>query len=665
MFLKLNATACILSSFMLGLTVTAAATEAPVALGSAANFGVLAGSTVTSTGATIVYGDLGLWPGVAVAVASPAIVTGTTHVNDPIAQAAQGDLTTAYNDAAGRSTSPVTLSADISGQTLLPGLYRAASSLAISAGDLTLDGQGDPNAVFIFKIGSTLTTGTGRKVILIGSAQAANVFWQVGSSATIGVTSSMQGNILAAVSITIQSGATLQGRALARSGAVTLDNNAVGMKPTSGIVVAWGLNTSGQTNSPAGLRGVTAIAAGEAHTVALKSDGTVVAWGLNTSGQTNVPAGVSNVTAIASGQAHIVALKGDGTVAAWGNNANGQTTIPPFLTGVTAISAGLGHTLVLKSDGTVVAWGLNNNGQANVPIGLSGVTAIAAGGGHNVALKNDGTVVAWGINSFLFQQLIIPPGLNGVIAIAAGDAHSLALKSDGTVVAWGRNLEGQTDVPAGLSGVTAISAGKYHSVALKSDGTVVAWGWNNPADGGDGQSTVPASLGGVTAIAAGWHHTAALIGPIVTTQPVGQTFAVGTDLSLSVSAVGTGLTYQWLHNGTNILGATSSILNLVNPSAAAAGVYRVVVNSAAGGSTASKDVTLLALSFGDLKFYAGITLAGTVGQRFRVDYADAVVSGPMNWLVLTTLTLPSSPYLVFDPYSPGQPKRFYRAVPLP
>jgi hypothetical protein len=230
MLLKLNTTTRILTSLVLGLTlphqlVTAA--EAPVALGSAANFGVLAGSTVTSSGATIVNGDLGLWPGSSVSGFPPGKVTGTMHVSDPTAQAAEGDLTTAFNDAAGRSTAPAIVAGNIGGQTLPPGLYKSTDSLEISSGDLTLDGQGDPNAVFIFQIATTFITTSGRQVILIGGAQAANVFWQVGTSATIGTTSGIKGNIMADQSISIQTGATLQGRALARIGAVTLEGNGV------------------------------------------------------------------------------------------------------------------------------------------------------------------------------------------------------------------------------------------------------------------------------------------------------------------------------------------------------------------------------------------------------------------------------------------------------
>ncbi len=230
MFSKLNLTARTLTLFWLALAIPpqlATAAQAPVALGSAANFGVLAGSTVTSSGATTVSGDLGLWPGTSVSGFPPGTVTGIMHITDPTAQAAQGDLTTAFNDAAGRSTAPVTVAGNIGGQTLPPGLYKSTSSLAISSGDLTLDGQGDPNAVFIFQIATTLVTTSGRQVILIGGAQSANVFWQVGSSATIGTTSAMKGNILADQSISLQTGATLDGRALARIGAVTLQGNGV------------------------------------------------------------------------------------------------------------------------------------------------------------------------------------------------------------------------------------------------------------------------------------------------------------------------------------------------------------------------------------------------------------------------------------------------------
>jgi hypothetical protein len=269
-----------------------------------------------------------------------------------------------------------------------------------------------------------------------------------------------------------------------------------------GRVVAWGRNAEGGT-VPAGLSGVVAIAAGQRHSLALKSDGTVVAWGATDMGQSTVPPGLSGVTAIAAGSAHSLALKSDGTVVGWGENAYGQATLPAGLSGVTAIAGGGEFSLALKEDGTVVAWGDNRYGQTTVPTGLSAVIAIAAGGGHSLALKADGTVVAWGENNH--GESTVPAGLSGVTAIAAGYWHSLALKADGTVVAWGDATDGQTTVPTGLSGVAAIAAGYWHSLALTADGTVVAWG-----DDSSGQTDVPAGLSGVGAIAAGYDFSLAL-----------------------------------------------------------------------------------------------------------------------------------------------------------
>lgn len=217
------------------LTIPTYAIE-PVDLGSAADFAVLAGSTVTNVDAvgTIITGDLGVSPGTSVTGFPPGVVNGSILEGGPVAAQAKLDLTDAYNDAAGRNTAPATVSGNLGGMTLGPGLYKSTSSLAISSGDLTLDGQGDCNAVFIFQMASTLTVTSDRKVFLIGDAQADNIFWQVGTSATFGTTSIFHGNVMAADSITLEAQASLNGRALAQSAAVTMDNNAVTLPvPTS------------------------------------------------------------------------------------------------------------------------------------------------------------------------------------------------------------------------------------------------------------------------------------------------------------------------------------------------------------------------------------------------------------------------------------------------
>ena len=202
--------------------------QGSIALGAASGIAILAGSSITSTGATNITGDLGLSPGTSVGGFPPGILTGTLHINDVNANQAKLDLTTAYNSAAGKtSTDIVTLSGNIGGLTLTPGLYKSTSSLAISSGDLTFDAKGNADAVFIIQIATTLTTTSGRKVILSGGASASNIFWQVGSSATFGTTSVFKGTVLAMQSITFNTGATLDGRGLARTGTVTMSGNTI------------------------------------------------------------------------------------------------------------------------------------------------------------------------------------------------------------------------------------------------------------------------------------------------------------------------------------------------------------------------------------------------------------------------------------------------------
>ncbi len=199
-----------------------------VALSGASGLAVLAGSGITSTGATVITGDIGLSPGTSVGGFPPGVLNGVLHINDEIANQAKVALTAAYNDAAGRtSTDIVTLSGNIGGLTLTPGLYKSTSSLAISSGDLTLDAKGNADAVFIIQIATTLTTTSGRKVILSGGAQASHIFWQVGSSATFGTTSVFKGTVMAMQSITLNTGATLNGKVLARTGAVTMAGNTI------------------------------------------------------------------------------------------------------------------------------------------------------------------------------------------------------------------------------------------------------------------------------------------------------------------------------------------------------------------------------------------------------------------------------------------------------
>jgi alpha-tubulin suppressor-like RCC1 family protein len=346
------------------------------------------------------------------------------------------------------------------------------------------------------------------------------------------------------------------------------------------IATAWGSNVSGQlgngTNTSSAvpvavrgitgpwLSGVTAVAAGNRHSLALTESPSVLSWGSNARGQlgntafaaTNVPTGVAGSwepgPSIAAGGEHGLALERNGFVYAWGDNESGQlgigttadayfaerTKVPPK--NAIAIAAGGEHSLALLQSHSVLAWGSNARGQLGngsaseeslepVPVGgPAGVTtAIAAGDEHSLALTVYGTVLAWGDN--VSGQLgngttttsnlpVSVSGLSGVTAIAAGAEHSLALLEDGTVKAWGRNASGQlgngtytdSNVPvavSGLSGIVAIAAGGEFSLALRSDGTVMAWGDNEQGELGrasysEAERNTPAPVLGLSGVKA-------------------------------------------------------------------------------------------------------------------------------------------------------------------
>ena len=297
-------------------------------------------------------------------------------------------------------------------------------------------------------------------------------------------------------------------------------------------VVAWGDNSYGQADVPSDLGDVVAVAAGAAHSLALKSDGTVVAWGAGTTnsgfvpdvGQSIVPAGLSNVIAIAAGGGQSLALKREGTVVGWGEENQPGTSVPAGLSNVVAIAAGgyiggipgfSSRCLALKVDGTVVAWGWDSLANTNLPPGLSNIVAIACAPHHDLALNADGTVFAWGAgttNSGSYPdvgQSIVPAGLSNVVGIAAGGdfSSSFALMADGTVTAWG-NWSSLSN----LTGVASLGVGMYHLLVLRFDGTISEW-----YDSGMGlnpamiELSIPSDATNVIAVAAGGLHSLALI----------------------------------------------------------------------------------------------------------------------------------------------------------
>lgn len=259
-----------------------------------------------------------------------------------------------------------------------------------------------------------------------------------------------------------------------------------GLTTNAANLITWGASPADRVQLPDSATNLVSAAP----FLALRSDSTVVAWGPNEHGQTNVPAGLTNVIALASGSNHRLALRSDGTVVSWGKYAGfpvfpGSTPsyeeaiVPPGLSNVISIAAGSVHNLALRTDGTVVAWGKNLNAQCDVPPGLSNVVSIAAGARFSLALKNDGTVVGWGDNEH--NQLVSPSGVTNISAIAAGPYHTVALTAAGTVLAWGSDFFGETNVPDGLTNVISIAAGSGYSLALKGDSTVVEWPMNGLA----------------------------------------------------------------------------------------------------------------------------------------------------------------------------------------
>ena len=235
------------------LAVPAVAQAAPVNLATASPFVVLGGATVTNTGPSVLNGELGVSPGTAlVGFGLPAVVNGATHTNDAVAGNAQNDLTTAYTVAAGQPVSPANdlTGTNLGNRSLNPGAYRYSSSAQLT-GQLTLNAQGDPNAQFVFEIGSSLTTASASSVLLVNGASPCNVYWQVGSSATLGTTTAFQGNLMALSSISLNNGATVIGRLLARNGQVSLINNVLDAS-RCGAVTSGPVVTTPDDNSPGG-----------------------------------------------------------------------------------------------------------------------------------------------------------------------------------------------------------------------------------------------------------------------------------------------------------------------------------------------------------------------------------------------------------------------------
>jgi alpha-tubulin suppressor-like RCC1 family protein len=361
----------------------------------------------------------------------------------------------------------------------------------------------------------------------------------------------------------------------------------------TGQVVVWGDNTCGQTNVPSNATNVIELAAGDDHCLALRSDGTVVAWGENEWGQTNVPPDLTNAVSIAAGSTDSLALRSDGTVALWGTIRGGIDTVPPVATNVVALALGPGaqHALVLRADGTVVDWANSYySGQTNPPPLARNIVSVAAGSFHSVALRSDGTVVLWGDETNVPAYLT---PLTNVVAVACGWYNTVALRADGTIVGWGSVsfLPGQLKT-FGFTNIIDLACpfnSLYSSVGvlgLRCNGTLARYQGTN----------APANTTNVTAIAAGSYNGLALVGssaPIFPGMPVNRTVAAGMNAYFRMLASGAlPMFYQWSCNGTNITGATNTVLTLTNVQPGMAGNYYTLSASNALGSATNGAMTL-------------------------------------------------------------------------
>lgn len=332
--------------------------------------------------------------------------------------------------------------------------------------------------------------------------------------------------------------------------------------------VAIGANYAGNLNIPAlpaGMR-YAAVAAGDFHTVLLRSDGTVIGVGANGDRQIDIPELPEGVTytAVAAGDSHTVLLRSDGTAVAFGWNGYGQIDVPDPPEGITytAISAGDVHTVLLRSDGVAVSFGDNGYGATDIPTPPEGVlyTAVAAGGSHTVLLRSDGMAVAFG-DGYDGQTDI--PGLEfGVtyVAVAAGDLHTVLLRSDGAVNAVGRADFGMTDIPAAPAGVvyTGVAASGLHTVLLRSDGVAIALG-----DSTSGQIPIAPAPDGVDFVGIGAGDTSTILLTATTTRPVANP-------DDATTAEDNAIEIEVIANDSTVSGATITLVAIGTPSNGAA-----------------------------------------------------------------------------------------------
>jgi hypothetical protein len=443
--------------------------------------------------------------------------------------------------------------------------------------------------------------------------------------------------------------------------------------------------------------------------LALRSDGKVMEWRGCGPNLLVPPANLSNVVAIAPGMQHALALKTDGTVVGWGTPIYGNLNMPAGLTNIVAISAGSFHSLALARDGRVIAWGDDQYGESIVPAGLSNIVEIAAGYNTSTALRSDGSIVVWGNYAYWFSNLLA--GVSNVATLGTG-AGGVAVTTDGSLIAWGlaSDYGGATFVPTPMvaTNVVSLTCGRAVTAilgdglprtpaypmtlnvpyglplilpAVSSATRALACQWQfNAADVPKATnsffylSTVDFTNAGIYSFAvSNWFgattnfYNIKVVPFLVVIPPQDETVNEGTTAAFSVSAMGSGLQYQWQFNGVDLGGSTNSSLTLTNVRPEQAGKYCVVVGNSAGAATNA--VTLTVLVRPDI-LVGGTNIVGfdalgrfrfafrsQLNALYAVEYVDTLTD--TNWIVLTNVAGSAFPVEVVDP-APAYPTRFYR-----
>ncbi|MBC7518157.1 MAG: DUF3494 domain-containing protein [Microbacteriaceae bacterium] len=414
------------------------------AFGAAAAYSVLGHETVTNTGNTVLRADLGVYPGTSITGFAPGIVRGTRHNTDANAQSAQSDATAAYLDLQGRAAT-ATPPEQLGGLTLTPGVYTSASTMQIT-GTLTLDAQNDPNAIFIFQIGSALTTATASSVVLTNGAQASNVFWQIGSSATLGTYSSFTGSIVALTSITVTTGVSVVGRAIALNGAVTLDTDNFYPVVSATTTIAGGASfTTGNPFVP--LSGVSNLRAGSA--VVVTVSGQTLKTTVQNDGSWRV---IPQRLADGNWPIIVTITDADGNLARATQNVVVNTTAP------TAIMDG-GASKVSTTSTPVIS------GTTTAPIGTP-VTVTVAGQTLTTAVTKAGTwsVLSARLPDGLYPATVSITDVNG--NVGRGTQSINVDTAAPTIVITGGLAKTVNDPSPTISGLTSAIPGTPVTVAV-------------------------------------------------------------------------------------------------------------------------------------------------------------------------------------------------------